>query len=128
MPWLSTTYGGSLLAKLASVAATGVLGLLGLLAARRLRPSMRLLRAEAVAAVGMLDRRVTPALERSRARAAVRSRRATDRGYRPGDGQRRTTSSSTSRRHPIDPGQNFVTMNVLDTLRPPPARVRSRDC
>ena len=32
------------------------------------------------------DRRVTPALERSRARTAVRSRRATDRGYRPGDG------------------------------------------
>ena len=51
---LSTTYGGSLVAKIASVGATGALGLLGLLAVRRLRPSMRLLRAEAVAAVGML--------------------------------------------------------------------------
>ena len=82
----STTYGGSLLAKLASVAATGVLGLLGLLAARRLRPSMRLLRAEAVAAVGVL---IAASLLLSSAPARgpqFAPARATDRGYRPGDG------------------------------------------
>ena len=86
---LSTTYGGSLVAKLASVGATGTLGLLGLLAVRRLRPSMRLLRAEAVAAVGML---VAASLLLSSAPARGPQFAAVpraDRGHRPGERKRR---------------------------------------
>ena len=51
---LSTTYGWSLTAKLALLAVTGGLGLLGLVSLRRARPSLRLLRAEAIGAVGIL--------------------------------------------------------------------------
>ena len=102
---LSTTYGGSLVAKLASVGVTGVLGLLGLLAVRRMRPSMRLLRAEAVAAVGML---VAASLLLSSAPArgpqfapdrAAHRRHARLRAAAP------TTCSSTSPRRPIAPAR-----------------------
>ena len=118
----STTYGGSLLAKLASVATTGVLGLLGLLAARRLRPSMRLLRAEAVAAVGVL---IAASLLLSSAPArgpqfAPVARPIVGTALATGNAHDLLVDISAS---PNRPGQNFVTMNVLDTLRPPPARV-----
>lgn len=118
----STTYGGSLLAKLAAVAATGALGLLGLLAVRRLRPSMRLLRAEAIAAVGML---VAASLLLSSAPArgpqfAPLARPIAGTALATGNADDLLVDISAS---PNRPGQNFVTMNVLDTLRPPPARV-----
>ena len=51
---LSTDLRWSLVGKLVLLAATGGFGLLGLLAARRLRPSPALLRAEAIAVVGLL--------------------------------------------------------------------------
>jgi len=120
---LSTTYGGSLLAKLASVGVTGVLGLLGLLAVRRVRPSMRLLRAEAVAAVGML---VAASLLLSSAPArgpqfAPVARPMVGSTLASGSADDLLVDVSAA---PNRPGQNFVTTNVLDTLRPPPASVR----
>jgi len=120
---LSTTYGGSLLAKLASVGVTGVLGLLGLLAVRRVRPSMRLLRAEAVAAVGML---VAASLLLSSAPArgpqfAPIARPIVGSTLASGSADDLLVDVSAA---PNRPGQNFVTTNVLDTLRPPPASVR----
>jgi copper transport protein len=119
---LSTTYGGSLIAKLASVAATGAFGILGLLAVRRLRPSMRLLQVEAVAAVGML---VAASLLLSSAPArgpqfAPIARPIVGSTLATGDANDLLVDISAS---PNRPGQNFVTMNILDTLRPPPARV-----
>jgi copper transport protein len=117
----STTYGGSLLAKLASVAVTSGLGLLGFLALRRLQPSMRLLRAEAVAAVGVL---VAASLLLSTAPA---------RGPQFAQLPRPIVGTSLASGHADDllvdvaaapnrPGQNFVTATILDTLRPPPAQ------
>lgn len=120
---LSTTYGGSLVAKLASVAATGAFGLLGFLAVRRHRPSMRLLRAEAVAAVGML---VAASLLLSSAPArgpqfAPIPRQIVGTTLASGSADDLLVDVSAA---PNRPGQNFVTTNVLDTLRPPPAPVR----
>jgi methionine-rich copper-binding protein CopC/putative copper export protein len=120
---LSTTYGGSLVAKLASVGATGTLGLLGLLAVRRLRPSMGLLRAEAVAAIGML---VAASLLLSSAPARGPQFAAVPRpivGTALASGQADDLLVDISAA-PNRPGQNFVTATVLDTLRPPPAQVR----
>jgi putative copper export protein/methionine-rich copper-binding protein CopC len=120
---LSTTYGGSLVAKLASVGATGTLGLLGLLAVRRLRPSMGLLRAEAVAAIGML---VAASLLLSSAPARGPQFAAVPRpivGTALASGQADDLLVDVSAA-PNRPGQNFVTATVLDTLRPPPAQVR----
>jgi copper transport protein len=120
---LSTTYGGSLVAKVASVGVTGTLGLLGLLAVRRLRPSMRLLRAEAVAAVGML---VAASLLLSSAPArgpqfAAVARPIAGTALASGTADDLLVDVSAA---PNRPGQNFVTATVLDTLRPPPAQVR----
>jgi copper transport protein len=120
---LSTTYGGSLIAKLASVGVTGSLGLLGLLAVRRLRPSMRLLRAEAIAAVGML---VAASLLLSSAPArgpqfAAVARPIVGTALASGHADDLLVDVSAA---PNRPGQNFVTATVLDTLRPPPAQVR----
>jgi uncharacterized membrane protein len=120
---LSTTYGGSLVAKVASVGITGALGLLGLLAVRRLRPSMRLLRAEAVAAVGML---VAASLLLSSAPArgpqfAPVARPIAGTALASGNADDLLVDISAS---PNRPGQNFVTATVLDTLRPPPGQVR----
>jgi methionine-rich copper-binding protein CopC/putative copper export protein len=120
---LSTTYGGSQVAKLASVGATGTLGLLGLLAVRRLRPSMGLLRAEAVAAIGML---VAASLLLSSAPARGPQFAAVPRpivGTALASGQADDLLVDVSAA-PNRPGQNFVTATVLDTLRPPPAQVR----
>ena len=120
---LSTTYGGSLVAKLASVGATGTLGLLGLFAVRRLRPSMGLLRAEAVAAIGML---VAASLLLSSAPArgpqfAAVARPIVGTALASGQADDLLVDISAA---PNRPGQNFVTATVLDTLRPPPAQVR----
>ena len=120
---LSTTYGGSLVAKIASVGATGAFGLLGLLAVRRLRPSMRLLRAEAVAAVGML---VAASLLLSSAPArgpqfAPVARPIVGTALASGNADDLLVDVSSA---PNRPGQNFVTATVLDTLRPPPGPVR----
>jgi copper transport protein len=120
---LSTTYGGSLVGKVASVGATGTLGLLGLLAVRRLRPSMRLLRAEAAAAIGML---VAASLLLSSAPArgpqfAPVARPFVGTTLASGSAHDLLVDVSAA---PNRPGQNFVTTNVLDTLRPPPAPVR----
>jgi methionine-rich copper-binding protein CopC len=120
---LSTTYGGSLVAKIASVGVTGTLGLLGLLAVRRMRPSMRLLRAEAVAAVGML---VAASLLLSSAPArgpqfAAVPRAIVGTALASGNADDLLVDISAA---PNRPGQNFVTATVLDTLRPPPAQVR----
>jgi copper transport protein len=120
---LSTTYGGSLVAKLASVGATGTLGLLGLFAVRRLRPSMGLLRAEAFAAIGML---VAASLLLSSAPArgpqfAAVARPIVGTALASGQADDLLVDISAA---PNRPGQNFVTATVLDTLRPPPAQVR----
>ena len=120
---LSTTYGGSLVAKLAAVAATGTLGLLGLLAVRRLRPSLPLLRAEAAAAAGML---VAASLLLSSAPArgpqfAPVARPIVGSALASGNADDLLVDISAA---PNRPGQNFVTATVLDTLRPPPAPLR----
>jgi copper transport protein len=119
---LSTAYGGSLVAKLASAGAAGTLGLLGLLAVRRLRPSMRLLGAEAVAAVGVL---VAASLLLSSAPArgpqfAAVARPIVGTALASGHADDLLVDISAA---PNRPGQNFVTTTILDTLRPPPARV-----
>jgi methionine-rich copper-binding protein CopC/putative copper export protein len=120
---LSTTYGGSLVAKIASVAITGSLGMLGLLAVRRLQPSMRLLRAEAIAALGML---VAASLLLSSAPArgpqfAALPQAIAGSSLASGSAHDLLVDVSAA---PNRPGQNFVTATVLDTLRPPPAQVR----
>ena len=120
---LSTGYGWSLVAKLGLLAVTGILGLAGLVAVRRRRPSAGLLRAEAVAACGLL---VAAALLLSSAPArgpqfvpakaipgtALASGRA-------GDLLVDITAA------PNRPGQNFVSATILDTLRPSPGPIRT---
>jgi copper transport protein len=117
---LSTTYGGSLVAKLASVGATGTLGLLGLLAVRRLRPSMRLLRAEAVAAVGVLVAASSAPARGPQFAPVAPPIVGTALASGTADDLLVDIAAAPNR-----PGQNFVTATVLDTLRPPPAQVRS---
>lgn len=118
---LSTTYGASLVAKLVTVAATGALGLLGFLAARRARPSLRLLTAEAIAAVGVL---VAASLLLSSAPArgpqfAPIPRQIAGSGLASGSAGDLLVDIAAA---PNRPGQNFVTATLLDTLRPPPAQ------
>ncbi|MDX6618287.1 MAG: copper transport protein [Gaiellales bacterium] len=119
---LATTYGWSLLAKLACLAATGAFGLLGLVAVRRLRPSLRLLQAEAFAAIGVL---VTASLLLSTSPArgpqfAASSRPIVGTALASGHADDLLVDISAA---PNRPGQNFVTATILDTLRPPPAQV-----
>ena len=120
---LSTTYGWSLAAKLALLAVTGGLGLLGLLSLRRARPSLRLLRAEAIGAVGIL------------AAASLLLASAPARGpqFAPAPRPVAGTPLATGQADdllvdlsaaPNRPGQNFVTATILDTLRPSPGPVR----
>jgi copper transport protein len=120
---LSTTYGWSLLGKLALLGATGALGLLGFLALRRSRPSSRLLRAEAVAAVGML------------AAASLLLSSAPARGPQFNPAPAPVVGSAIASGRAADllidvsaapnrPGQNFVTATVLDSLRPSPGPVQ----
>ena len=118
---LSTTYGWSLVGKLALLGATGALGLLGLRAVRRGRPSPRLLRAEAVAAVGVL---AAAALLLSSAPArgpqfAPAPASSAPRGSVLASGRARDLLVDISAA-PNRPGQNFVTATILDTLRPSP--------
>jgi copper transport protein len=120
---ISTMYGRSLAVKLALVAVTCGLGLLGLLALRRARPSLGLLRAEAIGAVGIL------------AAASLLLASAPARGpqFAPGPRPIAGTPLATGQADdllvdlsaaPNRPGQNFVTATILDTLRPSPGRVR----
>ncbi len=120
---LSTTYGWSLVGKVALLAATGIAGLLGLRALRRLRPSLGLLRAEAVMAIGVL------------AAASLLLSSAPARGPQFAPAARPITGTPLASGHAADllvdisaapnrPGQNFVTATVLDTLRPSPGPVR----
>ena len=105
------------------VAVTGGLGLLGLLALRRARPSLGLLRAEAIGAVGIL------------ATASLLLASAPARGpqFAPGPRPIAGTPLATGQADdllvdlsaaPNRPGQNFVTATILDTLRPSPGPVR----
>jgi copper transport protein len=120
---LSTTYGWSLAGKVALLAVTGAFGLGGLLAVRRRRPSLRLLGAEAVAAVAVL------------AAASLLLSSAPARGpqFAPSDRPVAGTPLASGKAGdllvdisaaPNRPGQNFVTATILDTLRPAPAPVR----
>lgn len=120
---LSTTYGWSLTAKLALLAVTGGLGLLGLVSLRRARPSLRLLRAEAIGALGIL------------AAASLLLASAPARGpqFAPAPRPVAGTPLATGQADdllvdlsaaPNRPGQNFVTATILDTLRPAPGPVR----
>jgi copper transport protein len=120
---LTTTYGWSLVGKVAVLGAAGALGLLGLLAVRRMRPSLRLLRAEAIAAIGIL------------AAASLLLSSAPARGpqFMPGPRPIEGTALANGRAAdllvdlstaPNRPGQNFVTATILDTLRPSPGPVR----
>jgi copper transport protein len=118
---LSTTYGASLVVKLAAAAATGVLGLLGFLAARRARPSLRLLTAEAIAAVCVL---LAASLLLSSAPArgpqfAPSPRQIPGSALASGSAGDLLVDVAAA---PNRPGQNFVTATLLDTLRPPPAQ------
>lgn len=122
---LSTTYGWSLVGKLALLGATGALGLLGLRAVRRGRPSTRLLRAEAVAAVGVL---AAAALLLSSAPArgpqfAPAPASSAPPGSVLASGRARDLLVDISAA-PNRPGQNFVTATILDSLRPSPGPVR----
>ncbi|MDX6560594.1 MAG: copper transport protein [Gaiellales bacterium] len=120
---LSTTYGWSLVGKVALLGATGAFGLLGLLAVRRRRPSLRLLGIEAIAAVGML---VAASLLLSSAPArgpqfAPSARPLAGTPLASGQARDLLVDITTA---PNRPGQNFVTATILDTLRPSPAPVR----
>jgi copper transport protein len=120
---LSTTYGWALVAKLALLAATGCLGVLGLLTLRRRRPSISLLRAEAIAAAGLLG---AASLLLASAPAHGPQFAAPVRpivGTALATGQARDLLVDLSA-SPNRPGQNFVTATVLDTLRPAPGPVR----
>jgi copper transport protein len=120
---LSTTYGWSLVGKLALLAGTGGLGLLGLLSLRRLRPSLSLLRAEAIAGVGMLAA-ASLLLASAPARGpqfAPAPRQITGTPLASGQAGDLLIDLSTA---PNRPGQNFVTATILDTLRPSPGPVR----
>jgi copper transport protein len=120
---LSTTYGWSLAGKLALLALTGAFGLGGFLAVRRRRPSLRLLGAEAIAAVGML---VAASVLLSSAPARGPQFAPVDRpvaGTPLASGKAGDLLVDISAA-PNRPGQNFVTATVLDTLRPAPAPVR----
>ena len=97
-----------------------------LLAVRRRRPSLRLLAAEAIAAVGML---VAASLLLSSAPArgpqfARSARPIVGTALASGNADDLLVDVSAA---PNRPGQNFVTATVLDTLRPPPAPGASRD-
>ena len=120
---LSTTYGRSLVGKIALLGVAGGLGVLGLAAVRRLRPSLGLLRAEAVAAIGVL---VAASLLLSSAPA--RGPQFTP-APRPIAGTALASGSAGDllvdvSAAPNRPGQNFVTATILDTLRPSPGPVR----
>jgi copper transport protein len=120
---LSTTYGWSLVAKLALLGATGGLGLLGLRALRHRRPSLWLLGAEAVAAVGMLAA-ASLLLASAPARGpqfAPAARPIAGTALATGKAGDLLVDISTA---PNRPGQNFVTATLLDTLRPSPGPVR----
>jgi copper transport protein len=120
---LSTTYGWSLVGKVALLGAAGSLGLLGLVAVRRLRPSLRLLRAEAIAAVGILAA-ASLLLSSAPARGpqfAPAPRAIVGTALATGQAADLLVDLSTA---PNRPGQNFVTATVLDTLRPSPGPVR----
>jgi copper transport protein len=120
---LSTTYGWSLIAKLALLGATGGLGLLGLLALRRRRPSLWLLRAEAIAAIGILGA-ASLLLASAPARGpqfAAPPRAVPGTVLAGGHARDLLVDLSTA---PNRPGQNFVTATILDTLRPSPGPVR----
>ena len=120
---LSTTYGWSLVGKLVLLAATGGFGLLGLLAARRLRPSPTLLRAEAIAVVGLLAA-ASLLLASAPARGpqfAPAPRPIVGTALAAGQADDLLIDLSTA---PNRPGQNFVTATILDTLRPSPGSVR----
>jgi copper transport protein len=120
---LSTTYGWSLIGKFALLAATGGFGLLGLLAARRLRPSPALLRAEAIAVVGLLAA-ASLLLASAPARGpqfAPAPRPIVGTALATGQADDLLIDLSTA---PNRPGQNFVTATILDTLRPSPGSVR----
>ena len=120
---LTTTYGWSLVGKVALLGAAGGLGLLGLVAVRRLRPSLRLLRAEAIAAIGIL---VAASLLLSSAPARGPQFTAPPRpveGTALANGRAADLLVDLSTA-PNRPGQNFVTATILDTLRPSPGPVR----
>jgi copper transport protein len=120
---LSTTYGWSLIGKLAVLAVTGGLGLLGLLAVRRSRPSLRLLRAEAIAAIGLLAA-ASLLLSSAPARGPQFAPAATPiAGTALATGQAADLLVDLSTA-PNRPGQNFVTATLLDTLRPSPGPVK----
>jgi copper transport protein len=120
---ISTTYGWALTGKLALLAATGVLAMLGILALRRARPSLPLLRAEAIAGVGIL---AAASLLLASAPARGPQFAAPPRpiaGTPLAAGQARDLLIDLSAA-PNRPGQNFVTATILDTLRPSPGAVR----
>ena len=120
---LSTTYGWSLVGKVALLAGTGIAGLLGLRALHRLQPSLGLLRAEAILAVGIL------------AAASLLLASAPAHGPQFAPAERPIIGTPLASGQAADllvdisaapnrPGQNFVTATILDTLRPSPGRVR----
>ena len=120
---LSTTYGWSLVVKIGLLVATGALGLLGFAAVRRLRPSLPLLAAEAVAATGMLIA----------ASLLLSSAPANGPQFAPAPptivGTKLVTGNAADllvdlAATPNRPGQNFVTATILDTLRPSPGALR----
>ncbi len=120
---LSTTYGWSLVAKIGLLVATGALGLLGFAAVRRLRPSLPLLAAEAIAATGML---IAASLLLSSAPAngpqfAPAPQTIVGTQLATGNADDLLVDVATT---PNRPGQNFVTATILDTLRPPPGPLR----
>ena len=120
---LSTTYGWSLVGKIALLGATGALGLLGFTAVRRRRPSLPLLGAEAAAATGML---IAASLLLSSAPAQgpqFAPAPPTIAGTKLATGQAADLLVDLAAT-PNRPGQNFVTATILDTERPPPAPLR----
>ncbi len=120
---LSTTYGWSLVGKLGLLAATGVLAALGLVALRRARPSLRLLRAEAIMAAGILAA-ASLMLSSAPARGPQFAPAARPIAGTPlASGQAADLLFDVSAA-PNRPGQNFVTATILDTLRPSPGPVR----
>ena len=120
---LSTTYGWALIAKLALLAATGGVGLLGFRALRRRRPSLALLRAEAIAAVGLLGAAslLLASAPAQGPQFAAAPRPIVGTALATGQAGDLLVDLSTA---PNRPGQNFVTATVLDTLRPSPGPVR----
>jgi copper transport protein len=120
---LTTTYGWSLVAKVALLGATGGLGLLGLMAVRRKRPSLLLLGAEALAATGVLVA----------ASVLLSSPPARGPQFAPAPPTIAGTTLATGQADdllvdlsatPNRPGQNFVTVTLLDTRRPSPGTPR----